>query len=62
MTDQQIAPLVLTPKELDIWTLGSRGMSARQIALTLGVSRTTVRDHARNAARKIADYRRSNAA
>lgn len=62
MTDQEIAPIVCTPKELDVWTLASRGMSARRIALTLGVSRTTVRDHAANAARKIHDYRQENAA
>lgn len=62
MTDRELAPHVLTPNELEAWTLADRGMSQRTIALALHISRSTVRSRLENAARKIDAHRRRHAA
>lgn len=62
MTDQQIAQHVCTPAELETWTLANRGLSQRNIAAALHISRSTVRSRLENAARKIDAHRRSKAA
>lgn len=47
-------PGVCTPKELEALDLRRRrGFSEREVALTLGVSRTSIRDRIENADRKI---------
>ncbi len=40
---RKIAERVLTPKQLIAYKLSSNGMSEEKIALTLGISRRTVR-------------------
>jgi len=45
--------VILTPREHEVWRLACAGLSARSIATTLGISRTSVRDHQRSAAVKI---------
>lgn len=62
MTDQQIAEHVCNSKEYEAWILRHRGMSQRNIALTLNITRWAARDRIDAAAAKIADYRRRHAA
>lgn len=63
MTDL-IAAQVCTPNELAAWTLAQRGLSERAIALTLDISRSSVRSRLENARRKIrqAERRKDTAA
>ena len=51
---QALAGVVLTVKQRDIWKLELGGMSPRQIADALGVSRSNVREHLDAAHRKLA--------
>jgi RNA polymerase sigma factor (sigma-70 family) len=44
----------LTPNERETWELTQKGMSTRAIALTLNVSRSTIRSRLENARRKLA--------
>lgn len=43
----------LTPAEHEAWTLHTRGLSQRAIALALGISRSSVRARLENATRKL---------
>jgi DNA-directed RNA polymerase specialized sigma24 family protein len=52
----------LTAPELAAWLLADRGMSQRNIALALGVSRSTIRSRLENAARKLANAQKEPAA
>jgi DNA-binding CsgD family transcriptional regulator len=52
----------LTDAELESWILADRGMSQRNIALALGVSRSTIRSRLENAARKLANAQKEPAA
>jgi DNA-directed RNA polymerase specialized sigma24 family protein len=56
------AGLCLSRHELAAWLLADRGMSQRNIALALGVSRSTIRSRLENAARKLAQAQKENAA
>lgn len=62
MTDRQLAVTILTPSELEAWTLHDRGLSQRTIALALDISRSAVRARLENATRKISAARRKDAA
>lgn len=53
MTDRELAPTILTPAELEAWTLNDRGLSERTIALHLDISRSAVRSRLENARRKL---------
>lgn len=44
---------VLTPRQVEVWLLADGGMSERDIALALGLSRSTVRDHLEAATRRL---------
>jgi DNA-binding CsgD family transcriptional regulator len=58
----KVALVWLTPAELESWILAERGMSQRNIALALGVSRSTIRSRLENAARKLAQAQKEPAA
>jgi predicted DNA-binding protein (UPF0251 family) len=59
----KIASELLTLDELETWFLRERrGMSQRNIALALGVSRSTIRSRLENAARKLANAQKEPAA
>lgn len=53
---------VLTDRELDILILRARGLSQNTIAAGLGITRSTVRNHERNAHQKIARHESRSAA
>lgn len=61
-TDLDIARHVCTPGELQAFQLNQKGMGTRAIALTLGVSRSTIRSRIENAQRKITAARKDEAA
>lgn len=47
---------IITARELDILTFRARGISQYTIATGLGITRSTVRNHERNAHEKIARH------
>lgn len=53
---------VITNREYDAALLSTKGMSQRTIALALGISRSAVRERLDNAARKIRQHQRKDAA
>ncbi len=56
MTDDEfdaVAREVLTPRQLEVWRLYTRGLSQRDIALALRIDRATVRHHLEAATRRI---------
>ena len=55
-----VEPL-LTPRELDVLTMFSRGLSYRQTAETLGMSAYTVADHVKSIYTKMAVHSRNEA-
>lgn len=61
-TDLDTAKQVCTAGELAAWILADRGLSQRNIAATLDISRSTVRSRLENAARKISHAKRKDAA
>jgi predicted DNA-binding protein (UPF0251 family) len=62
MSNRSVPEGVLTKAELGAWLLADRGMSQRNIALALGVSRSTIRSRLENAARKLAQAQKEPAA
>ncbi len=46
-------PDTLTAKQAEVWDLYSRGMSARSLAIYLGISRSAVRDRIASAKEKL---------
>jgi predicted DNA-binding protein (UPF0251 family) len=54
--DHLLAAGIITQLEHEAITLDQRGLSQRQIALALRISRTAVRDRLKNAARKTAAH------
>lgn len=53
---REVAERELTRKQLDVLKLWSNGYGADRIALILGVSRSTVRNHLRRALQKLESY------
>lgn len=56
MTDQDLrnlARVVLTPRQLEVWQLIEGGMSQRQVSIAVGIGRGTVRDHLDAAAARL---------
>ena len=62
MTDLETARHACTPKQLQVFELHYRGMSTRNIALALDLSRSSVRTHLENARRNIHRHRKEQAA
>jgi DNA-binding CsgD family transcriptional regulator len=66
LNDQELRDLqtagVITQAELEILLYRSRGLSQRQIANGLGITRAAVRDREWNAHRKIRRHRQEHAA
>lgn len=58
MTDQQLRDAGLTDRQRQIWRHYEQGHSERTIALALGLSRTTVRDHLEAATRRLHNHTR----
>lgn len=61
-TDLDTAHKVCTPRELEAWTLRTRGMTQNNIALAMTISRARARHLIDNATRKITDAQRDEAA
>jgi NarL family two-component system response regulator LiaR len=59
--DEQVRALGITPRELEVLQLISRGMSTREIAATLFVSENTVKTHAGRVLDKLGVDRRIKA-
>jgi len=56
VTDEELLELaheVLTPRQLEVWTLNEKKMSERAIAYHINRDRGTVRDHLAAATRKL---------
>ena len=62
MTDLDTAHKVCTPNELKAFTLSSRGMSQRSIALAMNLSRARIRNLIDRATTKIERAQRKDAA
>jgi LuxR family quorum sensing-dependent transcriptional regulator len=54
-------PAILTPREIEVLNWVAKGKSAREIAAKLRISKRTVDEHARAAARKLRAANRTHA-